>query len=206
MPTGHDRSSRPGTVAYINARLVDPASGLDEQGALVTDNGVIADLGPKLFSDMPPPSVEVVDCRGLVLTPGLVDMRTQLREPGEEHKETIETASAAASAGGISTVVCLPNTDPVIDDVAGVEFVARRAREVKATKVFCYAAATVGLEGRELTEMGLLAEIGVLAFTDGERAHRQPAGDAAGAELRPDLRDADHPAIRKSRTWRRTGS
>ena len=89
---------RYGTVAYVNARLIDPSSGLDEPGALVTSDGVIADLGPKLFSDAPPPSVEVVDCRGLILAPGLVDMRAQLREPGEEHKETIKTASAAASA------------------------------------------------------------------------------------------------------------
>ncbi len=166
----HHGGERNGTVAYVNARLIDPASGMDEPGALVTSDGTIADLGPRLFSDAPPPSVEVVDCRGLILAPGLVDMRTQLREPGEEHKETIGTASAAASAGGISTMICLPNTDPVIDDVAGVEFVARRAREVKATKVFCYAAATVGLAGRELTEMGLLAETGALAFTDGTRA------------------------------------
>ena len=166
----HYGGERAGTVAYVNARLIDPATGMDEPGALVTSGGVIADLGPRLFSDAPPPSVEVVDCKGLILAPGLVDMRTQLREPGEEHKETIGTASAAASAGGVSTMVCLPNTDPVIDDVAGVEFVARRAREVKATKVFCYAAATVGLAGRELTEMGLLAETGAIAFTDGTRA------------------------------------
>ena len=162
--------TRSGTVAYVNARLVDPASGLDTPGALIASDGTIADFGPRLFSDAPPPSVEVVDCRGMILAPGLVDMRTQLREPGEEHKETIGTASAAAGAGGVSTMVCLPNTDPAIDDVAGVEFIARRAREVKATKVFCYAAATKGLQGRELTEMGLLAETGALAFTDGTRA------------------------------------
>lgn len=171
MPQGTQRA---GTVAYINARLIDPATGMDEPGALVTDGGLIADMGPRLFSDMPPPSVEVVDCEGLILAPGLVDMRTQLRDPGEEHKETIASASAAASVGGISTMVCLPNTEPVIDDVAGVEFIARRARDVKATKVFCYAAATVGLEGRELTEMGLLAETGALAFTDGMRAIASP--------------------------------
>ena len=167
MPTGPERA---GMVAYVNARLVDPATGLDEPGALVTNGGVIADVGPRLFNDLPPARVDMVDCRGFVLTPGLIDMRTQLREPGEEHKETIETASAAASVGGISSMVCLPNTDPVIDDVAGVEFVARRAREVKATKVFCYGAATVGLEGRELTEFGLLSDIGALGFTDGTKA------------------------------------
>jgi dihydroorotase len=167
---GQGDGGRPGAVAYINARLLDPATGLDEKGALVTDGGVIADFGPRLFNATPPPGVDVVDCDGLCLMPGLVDMRVQLREPGEEHKETIATASAAASAGGVTAMVCLPNTEPVIDDVAGVEFVARRAREVKATKVFCYGAATKGLAGTELTEMGLLAETGAVAFTDGVRA------------------------------------
>jgi dihydroorotase len=117
-----------------------------------------------------PEGIERVDCRGLVLAPGLVDMRVQLREPGEEHKETIATAADAASAGGVTAMVCLPNTEPVIDDVAGVEFIARRAREVRGTKVFCYAAATQGLEGKELAEMGLLGEMGAIGFTDGPRA------------------------------------
>jgi dihydroorotase len=97
-------------------------------------------------------------------------MRVQLREPGEEHKETIKTAAEAASAGGVTAMVCLPNTEPVIDDVAGVEYIARRAREVRSTKVYCYAAATKSLEGKELAEMGLLAEMGALGFTDGPRA------------------------------------
>lgn len=159
-----------GTVAYVNARLLDPVSGLDEMGALITDGDRIADVGPRVFRDSPPPHVDVIDCEGKCLAPGLVDMRVQLREPGEEHKETIESASQAASAGGITAMVCLPNTKPVIDDGSGVEFIARRAREVKATKVFCYAAATKKLKGRELTEMGLLSDMGALGFTDGTRA------------------------------------
>jgi dihydroorotase len=97
-------------------------------------------------------------------------MRVQLREPGEEPKETIETASRAAAAGGVTTLVALPNTDPVVDDVAGVEFVARRAREVKLVKVFTYGSVTRGTEGKELTELGLLAEYGAVAFTDGVTA------------------------------------
>jgi dihydroorotase len=91
----------------------------------------------------------------------------QIREPGEEHKETMDSAGRAAAAGGVTSMVGLPNTDPVIDDVAGVEFIARRAREVKRVKVYTYAAVTRNLEGRELTEMGLLAENGAVAFTDG---------------------------------------
>ncbi len=165
--TGNGKAGR---VAYANARLVDPASGLDAPGGLLTDGGIIADLGPDLFAGGPPTDAEFVDCGGKCLAPGLVDMRVQLREPGQEHKETIGTASRAASAGGVTAMACLPNTTPPIDDVAVVEFVARRAREVRGTKVFCYASVTKGLGGSELTEMGLLAETGALAFTDGERA------------------------------------
>ncbi|HUT51565.1 MAG TPA: dihydroorotase [Alphaproteobacteria bacterium] len=159
-----------GRTAYLNARLLDPASGLDTVGDLLTVGGEIADLGPGLFKDGAPPDAAVVDCAGGCLAPGLVDMRVQLREPGDEHKETIKTASAAASAGGVTAMVCLPDTNPPIDDVAVLEFIARRAREVRGTKVFCYGAATRGLQGTQLTEMGLLSETGAVAFTDGGRA------------------------------------
>ncbi len=154
-------------VAYVNARLLDPASGLDELGALITEGARIAELGPRVLADGAPEGLSVIDCEGHCLAPGLVDMRVQLREPGEEHKETIETGSRAAAAGGVTTLVALPNTDPVVDDVAGVEFVARRAREVKLVKVFTYGSVTRGAEGKELTELGLLAEFGAVAFTDG---------------------------------------
>jgi len=167
MPGTNGRGS---PVVYINARIIDPASGTDIKGALVTEGGLIRDFGPALFKDAPPFDCERVDCGGKILAPGLVDMRVQLREPGEEHKETIQTAAEAASAGGVTAMVCLPNTDPVIDDVSGIEYIARRAREVRATKVFCYAAATQGLEGKELAEMGLLADMGAVGFTDGPRA------------------------------------
>ena len=174
MPASSRSNGKAGPVAYINARLLDPASGLDAPGALVTDGDLIADVGAKLFTESPPAGIDIVDCEGKCLAPGLVDMRVQLREPGEEHKETIESASLAASAGGVTAMVCLPNTDPVIDDVAGVEFIARRAREVKLTKVFCYAAATKSLEGRELTEVGLLSDMGAVGFTDGTRPVSDP--------------------------------
>ena len=97
-------------------------------------------------------------------------MRVHLREPGEEHKEDIETASLAAAAGGVTSMAGLPNTDPVVDDVAGVEFVARRARDVKLVKVYTYAALTKGLEGQEITEIGLLSDYGAVGFTDGVKA------------------------------------
>jgi dihydroorotase len=159
-----------GQVAYINARLLDPATGLDTRGALLTNGERIADVGADLFKDGVPSGIQVVDCQGLCLAPGLVDMRVQLREPGEEHKETLKSAGESAVAGGITSMVCLPNTDPVIDEVATVEFVARRARKIGLAKVYPYAAATKKLEGAELSEMGFLAEAGALAFTDGTKA------------------------------------
>ena len=154
-------------VAYLNARLLDPESGLDEAGALLTEGTRIADFGPRLFNEGPPEGVTKVDCGGACLAPGLVDLRVQLREPGEEHKETIETASRAAAAGGVTSMAALPNTDPVVDDVAGVEFVARRAREVKLVKVYTYGALTRDLAGKQMTELGLLSSYGAVGFTDG---------------------------------------
>lgn len=157
-------------TAYINARLLDPASGLDVLGALLTEGPRIAALGPGLSADDLPDDVEVVDCGGLCLAPGLVDMRAKIGEPGEEHKETIATASRAAAAGGVTALACLPNTDPPIDNEATLEFVARRAREIRQVKIFAYACITQGAKGRNLAELGLLAEEGAVAFTDGNRA------------------------------------
>jgi dihydroorotase len=157
-------------VAYVNARLLDPASGLDAPGALLTDGPRIADLGPRLFNDGMPEGAATVDCAGRCLAPGLVDMRVQLREPGEEHKETIESAGRAAAAGGVTSMAALPNTDPVVDDVAGVEFVARRAREAKLVKIYTYGAVTRGLHGKEITELGLLSSYGAVGFSDGVKA------------------------------------
>ncbi len=160
----------PGKVAYVNARLLDPASGLDAQGGLLTDGELIVDRGTDLFKTGTPEGAEIIDCGGACLAPGLVDMRVQLREPGEEHKESLLSAGEAAVAGGVTTMVCLPNTEPVIDDVAAVEFVARRARKNGLAKVYPYAAATKSLEGKELAEIGMLAEAGAVAFTDGTKA------------------------------------
>ncbi len=157
----------PGRVAYTNARLLDPASGLDQVGGILTEGTKIAALGPQVFNTGIPEDAEVIDCSGLCLSPGLIDMRVQLREPGAEHKETIESASRAAAHGGITSMVALPNTDPVIDDVAVLEFLARRARETKLVKVYAYGAVTRGVKGRELTEFGLLSEFGAVGFTDG---------------------------------------
>ena len=157
-------------IAYLNARLLDPESSLDTLGALLIEDGKIADFGPELFKDGAPSVSEVIDCKGRCLVPGLVDMRVQLREPGEEHKETIETVCQAAAAGGVTTIIALPNTTPVIDDVSVVEFMHRRANDAGAVKVRCYGSVTRGTKGEQLTEMGLLADAGAVAFTDGTRA------------------------------------
>jgi dihydroorotase len=167
---GRNGKSPARPLALVNARLLDPATGLDEVGGLLIEDGGIAEFGPQIGAEGLGERFERVDCKGRCLAPGLVDIRVQLCEPGQEHKETIESGSRAAAAGGITTMVCLPNTDPVIDDIAVVEFIARRAREVKLVKVFAYAAVTKGTEGIDLTEMGLLSEAGALAFTDGTKA------------------------------------
>ncbi|MBY0431324.1 MAG: dihydroorotase, partial [Rhodospirillales bacterium] len=125
---------------------------------------------PHVTAESQSEGTQIIDCKGHCLAPGLVDMRMQLREPGEDHKESMRTAGEAAVTGGVTSMVCLPNTDPVIDNEAVVEFVARRARLIGLAKVYPYAAASKGLEGKELTEMGLLAEAGALAFTDGCKA------------------------------------
>ena len=154
-------------VAYTDARLLDPATGMDCPGELLTDGETISAVGANLFNGAPPDDAVVVNAGGLCLAPGLVDMRVQLREPGEEHKESLRSAAEAAVAGGVTSMACLPNTEPVLDDEATLEFVARRARLQALTKVYAYGAATKGLEGKELAELGLLAEAGALGFTDG---------------------------------------
>jgi dihydroorotase len=164
------RAGANGRTAFVNARLLDPASGLDAPGALLVENERVADLGPGLFASGVPGGIAAIDCRGHYLAPGLVDIRVNVREPGEEHKETFETASAAAAAGGVTSMVCLPDTDPPIDDAALVEFVARRARDVDVVRIYAYGGITRGLAGREITEMGLMAAAGAVAFTDGSRA------------------------------------
>ena len=163
-------SKHSGMTALINARLLDPCGKLDEPGGLLVKDRKIEDFGSRLFNDGVPENANIIDCKGHCLCPGFVDMRAHLREPGAEHKETLATASAAASAGGITSVVCMPNTDPVIDQIALIEFIARRARETSIVKVFPAAAITRNLGGTELTEIGMLAEAGAVGFSDADRA------------------------------------
>jgi dihydroorotase len=156
-------------IAFRNARLIDPASGLDTKGGLLVENGRIADVGPRLFNDAEANDPEVIDCRGLVLAPGLIDCRVFTGEPGAEHRESLESASAAAAAGGITSMIVMPNTDPVIDEPSLVDFLLRRAQATAKVRVLPCAALTKGLLGETMTEMGLLQEAGAVAFTDGDR-------------------------------------
>src|SRR6266571_1292571 len=133
---------------YRNARLLDPESGLDAPGDLLLEGDRIAAIGGKL-GEAVGEGVEIIDAAGLCLAPGLVDMRVQLREPGAEHMESIESGGQAAAAGGVTTMVALPNTDPPVDDVSVVEFLARRAREVRLANIHTYAAATKRLAGHD---------------------------------------------------------
>ena len=150
-------------IAYINARLLDPHSGLDAPGGILTEDEAIVDFGPGLARKKDAPKdAEVVDCRGKCMAPGLVDMRIEIGD--------MAATVAAAVSGGVTSAVCLPNTEPVIDDMSVVEFVARRARKQGMAKVYPYGAVTKGLAGEELAELGLLAESGAVAFTDGVRA------------------------------------
>jgi dihydroorotase len=159
-----------GSTAYINARIVDPASDKEYVGAILISDGKIADFGPSLFASGAPYGIESVDCRGLYLAPGIVDTRVHTGEPGEEHKETLESAGIAAAVGGITSLVLLPDNDPPFDDASLIEFVARRARQIKLANMYAYGALTAGLEGKELAEIGLLAEAGAVGFTDADHS------------------------------------
>lgn len=152
-----------------NAHLIDPAAGREGPGAVLVRDGRIADIawGP---APAAPEGAETIECGGRVLAPGLVDMRAFVGEPGAEHRETLASASAAAAAGGVTTLVCMPDTNPVIDGPAIVDFVLRRARDTASVNVLPAAAITKGLAGAEMTEFGLLREAGAVAFTDGLRA------------------------------------
>ena len=163
-----------GKTAYVNARLLDPASQLDVKGGVLIENGKIADIGPQVTKASIGSGIEVIDVDGACLAPGLVDMLVHTGEPGNEHKETFVTLGETAAAGGVTAIASMPDTDPIIDNVAGISYIHRRARQTKSVKHFPYAAMTVQCQGKEMTELGLLSEAGAVGFTDGMNA----VGDA----------------------------
>jgi dihydroorotase len=159
-------------TVFTNARVVDPSRGTDERGAVIVDGGKIAAAGAAAHNQGIPEGATTIDCGGNAIIPGLVDGRVFIGEPGGEHRETIASASQAAAAGGVTSVVMMPDTDPAIDNVALVEFVLRTARETAAVNIFPAAAITRSLEGREMTEFGLLRQAGAVAFTEGRKTIR----------------------------------
>jgi len=157
-------------ILLANARIIDPSRDLDIPGDLLIADGVIREAKRGIGAAGVPEGTEVIDCRGRVVAPGLIDMRAFIGEPGAGHRETLATASQAAAAGGVTTIVCQPDTTPVIDDPAIVDFVLRRARDTAIVHVHPMAALTKGLKGVEMTEIGLLKAAGALAFTDGDKS------------------------------------
>ena len=170
MPADLRIKGAPGRRAYLNAHLIDASSDLDGRGGILIDDGRIVGVGPQVTAATAGAAATIVDCRGAVLMPGLIDMRVITGEPGNEHRETLASASHAAAAGGVTTMIVMPNTAPVIDDAAIVDFILRRARDTAVVRVVPMAAITKGLEGRQITEIGLLQEAGAAAVTDATRA------------------------------------
>jgi dihydroorotase len=149
-------------------RVIDPAGGLDAVADVLVRDGVVAEVGQGEDGRgiSPPPGTRVVDAAGLVVTPGLVDLHTHLREPGFEEKETIRSGTMAAAAGGFTTLCCMPNTEPALDTAAALQFVLRTARATGAVRVYPIGAVTRGRKGKVLAEMAELAEAGAVAFSD----------------------------------------
>ena len=157
-------------ILLANARIVDPSRELDFPGDLLIADGAIREAKKGIGAAGVPEGTEVIDCRGKLVAPGLVDMRAFIGEPGAASRETFASASQAAAAGGVTTIICQPDTSPVIDDPATVDFVLRRARDNAIVHVHPMAAITKRLEGGEMTEIGLLKAAGAVAFTDGVKS------------------------------------
>ncbi len=167
MPASRVVTSR---RAYINAHIVDRTQALDGKGGILIDDGRIIAVGPKVTGEQAGSGTTVIDCSGLTLIPGLIDMRVFTGEPGTEYRETLASASEAAAAGGVTTMIVMPNTQPVIDDAAIVDFILRRARDTALVRVAPMAAITKGLAGELMTEIGGLKEAGALAVTEGTKS------------------------------------
>ena len=157
-------------ILLANARIVDPSRDFDIVGDLLIAEGTIREAKKGIGAAGVPEGTDVIDCRSKLVAPGLIDMRAFVGEPGAGHRETLASASQAAAAGGVTTIICQPNTSPVIDDPATVDFVLRRARDTAIVHVHPMAALTKGLEGKEMTEIGLLKAAGAVAFTDGDKS------------------------------------
>jgi len=153
-----------------NGRVIDPANGIDEKCDVLIADGKIADVG-KIEKPVP----TVIDAAGKLVTPGLIDIHVHFREPGDEEEETIASGSAAAVAAGFTSVVCMPNTNPPIENETDVEYIHRKGRQARKTHVYTMGAITKNREGVELAEMGFMAEAGAVGFTDDGNGVQNPA-------------------------------
>ena len=155
---------------FINANIVDPHNYLNELGGLIIgEDGKIEAIGKKVNINNLPTREKPIDLNGKYIFPGIVDMRVFVGEPGYEYKENFRTLSNAALSGGVTSVVTMPNTDPVIDNVSIVDFLKRRGRDKSMINIFPCASLTKNIEGSNMTEFGLLQKKGIVAFTDGIR-------------------------------------
>ena len=155
---------------FLNANIIDPKNSIEEMGGLiVNEEGKIEAIGKKVNKNNIPSREKFIDLNGKYIIPGLVDMRVFVGEPGYEYKENFRTLSNAALAGGVTSVVTMPNTSPVIDNVSIVDFLKRRGRDKSKINIFPSASLTKNIEGTNMTEFGLLQKKGIIAFTDGIR-------------------------------------
>src|SRR6201995_89672 len=157
-------------ILLANARLIDPSRDFDGVGDVLIADGVIRESRRGIGAAGVPEGTDIVNCAGRIVAPGLIDMRAFVGEPGASHRETFASASQAAAAGGITNIVCQPDTKPVIDNSATVDFVLRRARDTAIVNIHPMAALTKGMAGAEMTEIGLLKAAGAVAGTDGDRS------------------------------------
>jgi dihydroorotase len=153
-------------LALVNGRLLDPATGKETRGGVLVIDGLIRDFGSSVTPATLPSYAHAIDCADDIVAPGLIDMCAFVGEPGAEHRETIATATAAAAAGGVTTILARPDTNPPVDEPAVVDFLLRRARDTGLVRVLPVAALTKGLDGAEIAEIGLLKEAGAVAFSN----------------------------------------
>ena len=155
---------------FINGNIIDPHNSINEVGGLIIgDKGQLEAVGKKVNTNNIPSREKVIDLKGKYIFPGLVDMRVFVGEPGYEYKENFRTLSNAALSGGVTSVVTMPNTDPIIDNVSIVDFLKRRGRDKSKINIYPTASLTKGTEGTNMTEFGLLQSKGIIGFTDGTK-------------------------------------
>ena len=159
----------------LNARIIDPQNQIDEVGGIIIDSkGLIKAVGKNVSNSNLSKDIEKIDLKNKILIPGIVDMRVFVGEPGFEYKENFKTLSEAALSGGVTSVVSMPNTSPVIDNVSMVDFLKRRGRDKSKINIFPSASLTKNTDGKQMTEFGLLKRKGIIGFTDGIKSVQNP--------------------------------